>query len=57
VRARKTIGIRGCTELPFLISQAHCGPPLLNTTVLHAEAALAIALGEQELPAAGRAGL
>jgi aspartate racemase len=36
--------ILGCTEIPLLMSEADAGLPLFNTTVIHAEAALAHAL-------------
>ncbi|MGD0005380.1 MAG: amino acid racemase [Anaerolineaceae bacterium] len=37
--------ILGCTEIPLLISQADTNLPLFDTTRIHAEAALAYALG------------
>jgi len=37
--------ILGCTEIPLLVSQADAGLPLFDTTRIHAEAALAYALG------------
>ncbi len=37
--------ILGCTEIPLLVSQADAGVPLFDTTRIHAEAALAYALG------------
>ena len=36
--------ILGCTEIPLLVKQADTPLPLLDTTILHAEAALAYAL-------------
>jgi aspartate racemase len=36
--------ILGCTEIPLLINEKDCGVPLFNTTVIHAEKALAYAL-------------
>jgi aspartate racemase len=38
--------ILGCTEIPLLVSEADAGMPLLDTTTIHAEAALNYALGE-----------
>jgi aspartate racemase len=38
--------ILGCTEIPLLVRQQDVAPPLLDTTVLHAQAALDYALGE-----------
>ena len=37
--------ILGCTEIPLLVGEDDVGLPLLDTTVIHAEAALAEALG------------
>jgi len=37
--------ILGCTEIPLLVSQADTDLPLFDTTRIHAEAALAYALG------------
>ena len=37
--------ILGCTELPLLISEDDLAVPVLDTTTLHADAALAAALG------------
>ncbi|HTL67359.1 MAG TPA: amino acid racemase [Lacunisphaera sp.] len=37
--------ILGCTEIPLLIREQDCACPLLDTAVLHAEAALAAARG------------
>ena len=37
--------ILGCTEIPLLVSEEDAGMPLLDTTVIHAEAALSYALG------------
>ncbi|MEA3298173.1 MAG: aspartate racemase, partial [Chloroflexota bacterium] len=36
--------ILGCTELPLLIKQDDCSIPLLDTTRIHAEAAVDYAL-------------
>ncbi len=38
--------ILGCTEIPLLIEEKDCGVPLFNTTVIHAEKALAFALSD-----------
>jgi aspartate racemase len=38
--------ILGCTEIPLLVSEGDAGLPLLDTTTIHAEAALNYALGE-----------
>ena len=38
--------ILGCTELPLLISPAEVSVPVFNTTQLHAEAAVKLALSE-----------
>ena len=37
--------ILGCTELPLLVTDADVSAPVLDSTVLHADAALAAALG------------
>ena len=37
--------ILGCTEIPLLVGQEDVGLPLFDTTTIHAEAALAYALG------------
>jgi len=37
--------ILGCTEIPLLVHQEDVDLPLLDTTVLHAQAALELALG------------
>jgi len=37
--------ILGCTEIPLLVKQDDCSIPLYDTAVIHAEAALAYALG------------
>jgi len=37
--------ILGCTEIPLLVHQGDVDLPLLDTTVLHAQAALELALG------------
>jgi aspartate racemase len=39
--------ILGCTELPFLIQPSDVSIPLFNTTQLHAEAAVNLALSEE----------
>ncbi|ETK17901.1 aspartate racemase [Pseudomonas sp. FH4] len=39
--------ILGCTEIGLLIKPEHSGLPLLDTTELHAQAAVAFALGDQ----------
>jgi aspartate racemase len=36
--------VLGCTELPFLINQEHVGIPVFNTTAIHAQKALDLAL-------------
>jgi aspartate racemase len=36
--------ILGCTEIPLLIHQSHCALPLFDTTEIHAEAALQLAV-------------
>jgi aspartate racemase len=36
--------VLGCTELPFLIDQEHVGIPVFNTTAIHAQKALDLAL-------------
>ncbi|NPV06850.1 MAG: aspartate/glutamate racemase family protein [Anaerolineae bacterium] len=46
--------ILGCTEIPLLIGQDDLALPVFDTTRLHAEAALAVALEERPLPRAGR---
>ena len=38
--------ICGCTEIPLLISQEHCGLKMFNTTTIHAKKALDYALQE-----------
>lgn len=38
--------ILGCTEIPLLIHQADCAMPLIDTTAIHAEAALKFAIEE-----------
>ncbi|WP_149086883.1 aspartate/glutamate racemase family protein [Pseudomonas prosekii] len=38
--------ILGCTEIGMLVKPEHCALPLLDTTELHAQAAVAFALGE-----------
>jgi len=38
--------ILGCTELCLILAQEHCDIPVLDTTALHAEAALRFAFGE-----------
>jgi aspartate racemase len=37
--------VLGCTEIPLLVHQEDVDLPLLDTTVLHAQAALELALG------------
>ena len=37
--------ILGCTEIPLLIHQPDCAVPIFDTTLLHASAAAAFALG------------
>lgn len=39
--------ILGCTEIGLLIKPEHSHLPLLDTTELHAQAAVAFALGDQ----------
>jgi aspartate racemase len=39
--------ILGCTELPLILSERFLNIPVLNTTKIHVEAALAYALGEK----------
>lgn len=39
--------ILGCTEIPLLLQQEDFNVPVFNTTRIHAEAAVAFALGEQ----------
>ncbi len=41
--------ILGCTEIPLLIKQQHCQVALLDTTRIHAEAAVEYACQESEL--------
>lgn len=36
--------ILGCTEIPLLVKQTDCAMPLLDTAVIHADAALAYAM-------------
>ena len=38
--------VLGCTELPFLIQQPHTDVPVYDTTAIHAQKALDLALGE-----------
>ena len=38
--------VLGCTELPFLIQQAHTDMPVFDTTEIHARKALDLALGD-----------
>jgi aspartate racemase len=38
--------ILGCTEIPLLVREGDVDLPLLDTTVLHAQAALEYALGK-----------
>jgi aspartate racemase len=35
-----------CTEIGLLINSEHSAPPLLDTTALHAQAAVAFTLGD-----------
>ena len=45
LRERGAEGIvLGCTELPFLIEQKHTGVPVYDTTTIHAQKALELAL-------------
>ncbi|TSA31300.1 MAG: aspartate/glutamate racemase family protein [Porphyromonadaceae bacterium] len=37
--------ILGCTEIPLLVKQADCAVPVFDTTTIHAERAVEIALG------------
>jgi aspartate racemase len=39
--------VLGCTEIPLLVSERDAGLPLLDTTTIHAEAALRFAVGNQ----------
>lgn len=39
--------VLGCTELPFLISQEHADIPVFDTTAIHTQKALDLALGEE----------
>jgi len=49
--------ILGCTEIPLLIRQQDLALPVFDTARLHAEAALAMALGEDtETPGANQGG-
>lgn len=38
--------IFGCTEIPILLKQSDCSIPVFDTGLIHAEAAVAFALGE-----------
>jgi aspartate racemase len=38
--------ILGCTEIPLLVTEADAGLPLFDTTTIHAEAALQVAIDE-----------
>jgi len=38
--------VLGCTELPFVLRQEHCDLPVFDTTALHAQKALDLALEE-----------
>ena len=40
--------IEGCTEIDMLLSQNHTAIPLFDTTVLHVEQAVCLALAEEE---------
>lgn len=44
--------ILGCTEIPLLVSQADVGVPVFDTTRIHCEAAVALALGGNAIRAA-----
>lgn len=47
LRARGAEGIiEGCTEIVMLVQQRHTAIPLFDTTAIHAEAAVALAVGE-----------
>jgi aspartate racemase len=41
--------ILGCTEIPLLVHEQDVDLPLLDTTVLHAQAALDYAVGKTQL--------
>lgn len=41
--------ILGCTEIPLIVNQDACDVPLFDTTYIHAEMAVEIALGERKL--------
>lgn len=41
--------ILGCTEIPLIVDQEACEVPLFDTTYIHAEMAVEIALGERSL--------
>jgi aspartate racemase len=41
--------ILGCTEICLLIGPQHCDLPVFDSTMLHADAALAFAMSEEEL--------
>lgn len=43
--------VLGCTELPILLRPGDCATPLLDTTRIHAEAAVEFALARLETPA------
>ncbi|WP_181259195.1 aspartate/glutamate racemase family protein [Pseudoduganella armeniaca] len=44
--------ILGCTEIPLLVGQADVAIPVFDTTRIHCEAAVALALGGNPMPAA-----
>ena len=44
--------VLGCTELPFVASQEDTRVPLFDTTALHAQRALELAVGVRRLPPA-----
>ncbi len=41
--------ILGCTEIPMIVDSSEFGVPIFDTTYIHAEMAVEIALGEREL--------
>jgi aspartate racemase len=50
IAARGAQGVvLGCTEIPLLVRPADCGLPLLDTAVIHAEAALARAAASEDV--------
>jgi aspartate racemase len=49
LRSRGAEGIvLGCTEIPLLLQQQHCGLPLFNTALLHAGKALLYAVQSEQ---------